>query len=621
MNLQENDKHDWYRVYLMASSLVFFVSFLRAVVSLSIVAILPQVSALLVVLFLMTPIVIILILNRFFDVNYSSSISIIWILGIILSILQTNQIIRFCLFILGLGLALTEIARYIRIKQLNHRQAIVWFITIDFVLRLLNYGQEPLIYITNSGYKILILGVVVILGLGSLYMRYHITAQINKGRSSLKEIAIFILLFIYIFLVGNPHTLVWNTGLSLDLSLLLGTVLMMGSIAISSIFERIDLRLALISVLLLVQTSIFHPWDNISVFFLVLSPLSFILIFSYIFNSDSNEDLDTPKLNHSIIGFFILIVLIYVLLIYELYILFPLAGFSLLAIISRNDNRKIRLDFTFKSYRILYATLLLSILFLPMIYQPLPAETITQPNFRVLSYNIHYGTDVDGFDAVDRLVDFIQTYEPSVIAFQEITVTTPLNGFGNVYGKLMRELGRFGFTNYVISSGGQYSLVNAIFSLYPIISSITLEITPVVEYKRTAIVANLDVRGKIVTVVSTHLTNVGSSSGTAERVLQVENLIEQLQSVPNLSNNLILAGDFNTVPTSNEYDILTGNYFDSWTSWTNNSSGYTSPSDDPNKRIDYIFYSNMQLFSFELIQTTISDHLPLICDFNSTIVS
>ena len=106
----------------MASSLVFFVSFLRAVVSLSIVAILPKVSALFIVVFLLSPIAINLILEKYLKINYSSLIAIIWILGVILSIFQTNQIFRFCLFILGLGLTMIEIGKYLRMKGMKFRQ-------------------------------------------------------------------------------------------------------------------------------------------------------------------------------------------------------------------------------------------------------------------------------------------------------------------------------------------------------------------------------------------------------------------------------------------------------------------------------------------------------------------
>ena len=159
-----------------------------------------------------------------------------------------------------------------------------------------------------------------------------------------------------------------------------------------------------------------------------------------------------------------------------------------------------------------------------------------------------------------------------------------------------------------LSRGGKYAIRNAIFSLYPILEVKTIEILPVLSYQRSAVVATIDLGDAKLTVVSVHITHVGSSKGTPERLEQIEFLVDAISPLP---SRIAIAGDFNSIPTSDEQIYLRSIFNDTWS----DGDGFTAPAEAPNKKIDYIFYRGLIVTDCVLTQTTISDHLPLYCDF------
>jgi len=112
-------------------------------------------------------------------------------------------------------------------------------------------------------------------------------------------------------------------------------------------------------------------------------------------------------------------------------------------------------------------------------------------------------------------------------------------------------------------------------------------------------------------VITTHLTHIGES--TPERISQVTQLLDYIGSLNEI--NVILTGDFNAEPNYQEIQLIIPDLTDAWDFTNPDSLGLTSPSDNPEKRIDYIFLSsNIEINGCVIGSDLVSDHLPLYCE-------
>jgi len=131
----------------------------------------------------------------------------------------------------------------------------------------------------------------------------------------------------------------------------------------------------------------------------------------------------------------------------------------------------------------------------------------------------------------------------------------------------------------------------------------------------------IDVNGASVRIYSTHLQasrNIGgaSVSGQPQRVQQVQAILKVLSGV---TDPIIVMGDFNASPSSNEMLPMAGRLVDVWTA-RGDGDGLTSPADparNAGSRIDYIFVSRNVTVTSVLVpvddQTRMaSDHYPII---------
>ena len=120
----------------------------------------------------------------------------------------------------------------------------------------------------------------------------------------------------------------------------------------------------------------------------------------------------------------------------------------------------------------------------------------------------------------------------------------------------------------------------------------------------------LEVDGTTLHFFNTHLDYRGDP---AIRIAQVE---ETLQILESIAGPAILAGDLNARPGADELQPLFNRLSDAWA--VNDSEkepGYTFPSDQPDRRIDYILHSEQfQVERAFTIDTQASDHLPVVAD-------
>jgi len=130
------------------------------------------------------------------------------------------------------------------------------------------------------------------------------------------------------------------------------------------------------------------------------------------------------------------------------------------------------------------------------------------------------------------------------------------------------------------------------------------------------------VGGRNISFFSTHLDDASATARQAE--------IRQLQSwASGISEQRIIAGDFNFWPGVTEYGMMTGLYYDSWAEAAKigTAIGYAGNTDGRtrNTRIDYVWYSHgasgLKLKQVQVFDTADSsgvmpsDHRPVLATF------
>ena len=122
---------------------------------------------------------------------------------------------------------------------------------------------------------------------------------------------------------------------------------------------------------------------------------------------------------------------------------------------------------------------------------------------------------------------------------------------------------------------------------------------------RAFMVAVVDVgEGDRLTVIATHLHH--PREGGAERTPQVRALLDYWDG----AERTVLLGDLNALPGDPEMELLRqAGLVDAFEAAGVAPPGYTSPSDDPQRRIDYIWVSeDLSAGAFVTRQSLASDH-------------
>jgi endonuclease/exonuclease/phosphatase family metal-dependent hydrolase len=256
-------------------------------------------------------------------------------------------------------------------------------------------------------------------------------------------------------------------------------------------------------------------------------------------------------------------------------------------------------------------TLALSGIFIFALLLADPAVVSGQPDndneplpLTVLSYNLRFGE----LASLEQFAEYINSENPDVVALQEVDVRTNrpaaphqngkdfITGLGYLTGMLTA------YARTIDYSGGYYGI--GILSKYPFKKTrkIMLPMPEGAKEQRAALIADVELPGgKCFTFVSTHLDH--SVSGVRKAQVAAINKALKKNIYP-----LIIAGDFNGKPDSPE--IREG--MKKWEQAC--SPDYTIPSENPNSKIDYIFYKpskNWKVISSSTPQIKLSDHLPV----------
>jgi endonuclease/exonuclease/phosphatase family metal-dependent hydrolase len=236
---------------------------------------------------------------------------------------------------------------------------------------------------------------------------------------------------------------------------------------------------------------------------------------------------------------------------------------------------------------------------------PQPSAPPTGNNtIRIMDYNLHNGFNTDGQLDLEALAQVIEAGDADVIGLQEVSRGWVINGSVDMLQWLSQRLDM----PYIFGPTEGLLWGNAILSRYPIASVDTGSLPPESQrLRRGYIKAEIETGQRTIYLIDTHLHHLEPDSEMRQE--QVPLLVEAWGGGP----RTILVGDMNATPDSPEMQILAGAGLVDVGGVLGPDPGYTFYSPAPDSRIDYIWTSpDIVPTSFDIPQTTASDHLPLV---------
>lgn len=253
------------------------------------------------------------------------------------------------------------------------------------------------------------------------------------------------------------------------------------------------------------------------------------------------------------------------------------------------------------------AALLLVVPALMHLTRPSAGTVVTSAtDLRVLSWNVKYGRDdASGQADPHQLAEAIRAVNPDVVVLQEVSRGWAIGGGVDVAEYLSRELG-MPFT-WSPAADGQFG--NLLLTRLPV-SAVRTGRLPYGQGPmwRSYLKATLTLHGRTLDVITAHLTH--RKPNTPTRLAQVDGLLAQVDpAAPTL-----IAGDFNFWPSWPELRSFTGAGWVSAQDVTGHGAAWTSPTDRPTNRVDWVFGSPQVAFTdFAVLdQVTASDHFPVL---------
>lgn len=227
--------------------------------------------------------------------------------------------------------------------------------------------------------------------------------------------------------------------------------------------------------------------------------------------------------------------------------------------------------------------------------------------FRILTYNIHIGKGMDGKIDLGRIAQVINTTRADLVGLQEVDrftkrsnkidelkILEELTGLTGVYGKT------------IDFQGGEYGI--AVLSNCKIVSSRHTLFPEVGDRERRGfLTVYVEKDNHRIAFINTHL-----GLDSKERKMQIETL---LNATRDIQLPLIMVGDFNELPKTENWKLLNNLFID--TAYALKNEQFTFRSDKPDRRIDYIWLrkgDNWRPVRCQTISTLASDHLPLLAE-------
>lgn len=233
--------------------------------------------------------------------------------------------------------------------------------------------------------------------------------------------------------------------------------------------------------------------------------------------------------------------------------------------------------------------------------------------FKLMSYNIQFGTDCSGKPNLPITIKTIADAAPDIVALQEVDRHwAKRSGFADQLRALADALGMQAAYGANLdleppepgAPRRQYG--TAVLSKYPIVASRNYPLSSLGHEQRGLLETEIDMEGTRLNIYCIHM---GLTSD--QRIVQAE---EARTIVGRKAGPVVLAGDFNSDPGSPELGLLlNGGMSDCFDGIPDN---LTFPSNAPKRRIDYLLYNSLLAQdSAAVSESTASDHRPIVCEF------
>jgi endonuclease/exonuclease/phosphatase family metal-dependent hydrolase len=220
---------------------------------------------------------------------------------------------------------------------------------------------------------------------------------------------------------------------------------------------------------------------------------------------------------------------------------------------------------------------------------PLPG---TEGSLRILTYNIQQGYSEGGVKNFAGQLKLLREVDADIIGLQESDTNRVAGGNADIVGYFARALNMHAYYGPKTVQG---TFGIALLSKYPIQSAETFYMYSLGEQTAT-IHAQIHVAGVDYNVYVTHLGNGGP-------IVQQEAILDHVHE----RDNVILVGDFNFKPESDQYYLTTSSLDDAWI--IQDSPDATGYELDPQQRIDHIFVTlGTQVARSRYIVSPASDH-------------
>lgn len=224
-------------------------------------------------------------------------------------------------------------------------------------------------------------------------------------------------------------------------------------------------------------------------------------------------------------------------------------------------------------------------------------KSIEKINIKIISYNIHSGTDKNMAPTLFDTISFLKESNSDIICLQEVNESSKV---GFQVSSLKEELNmNLHFGANVIKNNTNYGL--ATYSKYKIISQKHIYLSSTRE-QRGFLHTTIKVKNK-----KLHIINIHLGVGNIERKKQVKELQKYIKTLNYFKNDyFIILGDFNegNLSLDDEFIIDIAKKL--------NKSNILTFSKGL-ERIDYMFVSNnVEVNSYEVLIKNMSDHYPIV---------
>jgi len=253
--------------------------------------------------------------------------------------------------------------------------------------------------------------------------------------------------------------------------------------------------------------------------------------------------------------------------------------------------------------------LILILSFLPGLSQSI--RNVRPFRLIVMTFNIVHGNPPSKPGSIEpqAVAKTINDHKPDLVALQEVDVNTKRSGTGlNEAEFIAAKTGmHFYFAKAIDFQGGEYGV--AILSKFPFSRQQVYHL-PTVEgtggEPRILAVTEISIAGH--GSISFACTHLDAQERDTNRLVQIKAIVNILKSNP---HPVILAGDLNSTPGSEEIDIL-----DDLFTRSCHDCAYTFPADQPSKTIDHVAWTPIKKFvaeSHKVINDPYSsDHRPVM---------